>query len=417
MPATPWGRALRQCREVGLRVTEEDGVPVFRPTIADMRAPFEAYIEKAEPLLAQAGIGKLVPPRQWVPRKSGYDDLPDVTIEKAIKQHATGAKGLYRTLLVTQKPMSLRAQFAPMACSPSHRCKDESREDIERRFWKNLTFSPPIYGADIAGSLMDEECEEWNIRRLDTLLTRALAAKGVSIPGVISPYLYFGMWRSFFAWHTEDMDLYSMNYLHFGAPKTWYCVPPAHRRRFETVAQGLAPDLFRSCKEFLRHKELMISPTLLKQHNIPLLTMEQQPREWVINYPGAYHAGFNQGYNCAESTNFATKEWIAIGAQARPCPCSKDSVRINMSIFTGESSSEEDSRSSESEEESEEDSEEEEEAPAPARQRKPAKRARTAKPKRVAKVAKVPRPRKYVPLLNARGTLMRNVRSIYARGH
>ena len=142
--------------------------------------------------------------------------------------------------------------------------------------------------------------------------------------------------------------------------------------------------------------------------------MEQQPREWVINYPGAYHAGFNQGYNCAESTNFATKEWIAIGAQARPCPCSKDSVRINMSIFTGESSSEEDSRSSESEE----DSEEEEEAPAPARRRKPAKRARTAaKPKRVANVAKVPRPRKYVPLLNARGTLMRNVRSIYARGH
>ena len=54
--------------------------------------------------------------------------------------------------------------------------------------------------------------------------------------------------------HTEDMDLASVNYLHFGAPKSWYCIPPSHRERFERLMEGLLPDLFRFCPEFMRHK-------------------------------------------------------------------------------------------------------------------------------------------------------------------
>lgn len=50
-------------------------------------------------------------------------------------------------------------------------------------------------------------------------------------------------------------------------------------------------------------------------------------------HTGAYHSGFNHGYNCAESTNFATKDWILTGAKARPCACNNDSVKIQMSLF------------------------------------------------------------------------------------
>jgi jumonji domain-containing protein 2 len=203
----------------------------------------------------------------------------------------------------------------------------------ERRYWRSVTMTPPIYGADVPGSLFDPSVKEWNVAHLQSLLSRTLADAGAAIPGVSTPYLYFGMFRSTFAWHTEDCDLASVNFLHFGAPKRWYAIPPAARARFETVVRGLLPDLFRTCPEFLRHKELLISPQLLEAHAIPVVRATQYAGEFMLNYPGAYPAGFNFGFNAAESTNFATRAWIGVGAHARACACSPDSVTIQMSLF------------------------------------------------------------------------------------
>jgi len=77
----------------------------------------------------------------------------------------------------------------------------------------------------------------------------------------------------------------------------------------------------------------MINPELVKENNINIFKCIQNPGEFVITFCGSYHAGFNMGFNCAEAVNFATKNWIDNGINAKVCKCQKDSVQIGMDDF------------------------------------------------------------------------------------
>lgn len=48
-------------------------------------------------------------------------------------------------------------------------------------------------------------------------------------------------------------------------------------------------------------QELLISPNKLRGANIPFTRMVQHAGEMVINFPGAYHSGFNSGKRLANS--------------------------------------------------------------------------------------------------------------------
>ncbi|XP_032062117.1 lysine-specific demethylase 4C isoform X2 [Aythya fuligula] len=307
-------------------------IMTFRPSMDEFR-DFNKYLAYMESQGAhRAGVAKVIPPKEWKPRKH-YDDIEDLVIPAPIQQMVTGQSGLFTQYNIQKKPMTVK-EFKQLAnsdkyCTPRH----IAYEDLERKYWKNLTFVAPIYGADINGSIYDEGIEEWNIAHLNTILDVVGEECGISIEGVNTPYLYFGMWKTTFAWHTEDMDLYSINYLHFGEPKSWYAIPPEHGKRLERLAQGFFPSSSQGCGAFLRHKMTLISPSILKKYGIPFDKVTQEAGEFIITFPYGYHAGFNHGFNCAESTNFATIRWIDYGKAAKLCTCRKDMVTISMDIF------------------------------------------------------------------------------------
>ncbi|XP_040891783.1 lysine-specific demethylase 4C isoform X2 [Toxotes jaculatrix] len=307
-------------------------IMTFRPTMEEFR-DFNQYLVYMESQGAhRAGLAKVIPPKGWKPRRT-YDDIDDLMIDAPIQQMVAGQSGLFTQYNIQKKPLSVqefrRLANSDMYCTPRYL----NYEDLERKYWKNLTFVSPIYGADVSGSLYDEDVEEWNIGHLNSILDVIEEDCGVSIQGVNTPYLYFGMWKTTFSWHTEDMDLYSINYLHFGEPKSWYAIPPEHGKRLERLAAGFFPNSFKGCEAFLRHKMTLISPSILKKYGIPFDKITQEAGEFMITFPYGYHAGFNHGFNCAESTNFATVRWIDYGKVATQCTCSKDMVKISMEPF------------------------------------------------------------------------------------
>jgi hypothetical protein len=147
---------------------------------------------------------------------------------------------------------------------PNTRSEDYTPEfckDLERRFWRNCGFgAPAMYGADmegrtrgpvysynpvnkyLTGSLFTDKTKSWNVAHLPSLLSRLLPSSSNGLPGVNTPYLYFGMWRATFAWHVEDMDLFSINYIHFGAGKFWYAIPQARASALEQTMRGETSD-------------------------------------------------------------------------------------------------------------------------------------------------------------------------------
>ncbi|XP_070134749.1 probable lysine-specific demethylase 4B isoform X7 [Drosophila bipectinata] len=318
-----------------MKMSDIPRIMVFRPTWEEFK-DFPKYVAYMESQGAhKAGLAKVVPPPEWVPRRSGYADLDalNVTIPAPICQVVTGKQGYYQQINIQKKPLTVK-QFSELASTERYATpKHFDFEDLERKYWKNITYVAPIYGADVSGSITDTDQDSWNINRLGTILDFVNKDYNIQIDGVNTAYLYFGMWKTTFAWHTEDMDLYSINYLHFGAPKTWYVVPPEYGRRLEKVANQYFPASYKNCNAYLRHKMTLISPQILKQHNVPVSKITQEAGEIMITFPFGYHAGFNHGFNCAESTNFAMERWIEYGKRAVQCTCSNDMVKISMDTF------------------------------------------------------------------------------------
>ena len=256
---------------------EPNGVPVFQPTVSEFK-DFYKFVLSIEKYGMDAGLVKIIPPKEWFqsfdlnlemlkefkikPIKQKFNcgsGLPlgayrQVNMgsakEYTVEEWATLSKDDYRVPTLTRGGVEVKPEEVviprqsvhelPSAWSDSYLTEFNVRNThtywnaLEKHYWNNLTFNSALYGADLMGSLFVDKAEnKWNIAKLESILSKI----GTKVPGVTTPYLYFGTYKSTFAWHVEDMDLSSINYIHFGAPKQWYVVPPVAKKSFEKLAK------------------------------------------------------------------------------------------------------------------------------------------------------------------------------------
>lgn len=275
----------------------------------------------------------LIPPLHDVPK--GDWRCPKCLAQECNKPHdAFGFEQAYRDY-------SLRA-FGQMADAfksdyfnmPVHMVPTEL---VEKEFWRlvgaideDVTVE---YGADIASkefgsgfpipngkfkvSPADEKYLKcgWNLNNLAMMKPSVLTHVTADICGMTLPWLYVGMCFSSFCWHIEDHWSYSINYLHWGEPKTWYGAPGFAAEQLEEVMRKLAPELFDSQPDLLHQLVTIMNPNILMAHGVPIYRTNQCAGEFVITFPRAYHSGFNQGFNFAEAVNFCTVDWMPLGRQ------------------------------------------------------------------------------------------------------
>lgn len=201
--------------------------PHFSPSLEEIkRTSFSDYVRNIlfGPSSTQQGLAKVTLPqgfssspvepsardgKEWQPG----GDLGDLLIKDPIQQCLDGIGGVYEYTLLDQKACTLHEfrekadayQQRQIGNLPSYNeyLDDAACDALAAKFWKRLgpTMESSMYGADMEGSLFDKDDTAcgWNPAGLDSCLQLLSAdTDGGSLPGVTTPYLYFGMWASVF---------------------------------------------------------------------------------------------------------------------------------------------------------------------------------------------------------------------------
>ncbi|KAJ3681670.1 hypothetical protein LUZ60_014243 [Juncus effusus] len=312
--------------------------PVFSPTKEEFEDPLE-YLQKIAPIASKYGICKIVSPiHASVPagavlmkEQNGFKfttrvqplRLAEWALDDTVTFFMSGRKYTFRDFeKIANKEFSRR--YSSTCNLPEM--------FLEEEFWREIAYGKTDsveYACDVDGSAFSANPRDplgqsnWNLKNFSRLPKSTLRLLRAAIPGVTDPMLYIGMLFSMFAWHVEDHYLYSINYQHCGAAKTWYGVPGASAPQFEAAVQKYVynQDILSSSNrdendaafDVLLGKTTMFPPKVLVDHGVPVYRAVQRPGEFVVTFPRAYHAGFSNGFNCGEAVNFATGDWFPLG--------------------------------------------------------------------------------------------------------
>lgn len=243
--------------------------------------------------------------------------------------------------------------------------RDVPREKVESEFWRNVVDIDSVvqvkYGADLISSKVGSgfprredslngiDFKEkqyyvnhpWNLNNLPKLKESVLCHMHTDISGMMVPWVYVGMCFSTFCWHVEDHWTYSINYNHWGERKVWYGIPGDEAERFDQVMRESVPELFADQNDLLHHMTTALNPRFLIEKGVPVYSCHQNAGEFVVTFPRAYHAGYNEGLNFAEAVNFAPPDWLRMGRQClenyasvqRNCVFSHEELLMKMVCY------------------------------------------------------------------------------------
>ncbi|KAM1145443.1 hypothetical protein TB2_036922 [Malus domestica] len=312
--------------------------PVYYPAMEEFDDPL-VYLQKIAPEASKYGICKIVSPLSastpagvvLMKEKAGFKfttrvqplRLAEWDNDDKVTFFMSGRNYTFRDF----EKMANKV-FARRYCSTG----SLPASFLEKEFWQEISCGKTEtveYACDVDGSAFSSSHSDplgnskWNLKNLSRLPKSILHLLETAIPGVTDPMLYIGMLFSMFAWHVEDHYLYSINYHHCGASKTWYGIPGEAALQFEKVVKEhvythdiISTDGEDGAFDVLLGKTTLFPPNILLEHDVPVYKAVQKPGEFVITFPRAYHAGFSHGFNCGEAVNFAIGDWFPLGAIA-----------------------------------------------------------------------------------------------------
>ncbi|GAB2209597.1 hypothetical protein Droror1_Dr00026815 [Drosera rotundifolia] len=312
--------------------------PVYHPTKDEFEDPL-LYLRKIAPEASKHGICKIVSPvTASVPagvvlmKEKGVFKfttrvqplrLAQWDLDDKVTFFMSGRNYTFRDFEKMANKVFAR-RYSSAGCLPD--------TFLEREFWHEIAcgnIESVEYACDVDGSAFSSSPgdqlgkSKWNLKHFSRLPLSVLRLLEKPIPGVTDPMLYIGMLFSMFAWHVEDHYLYSVNYHHCGASKTWYGIPGSAALLFEKAVKEhvytkdiLSTEGEDGAFDVLLGKTTLFPPSILLQLGVPVYKAVQKPGEFIITFPKAYHAGFSHGFNCGEAVNFAIGDWFPLGAIA-----------------------------------------------------------------------------------------------------
>jgi hypothetical protein len=351
-------------------------VPTFYLSETDMASDFERTIMRIHRQCGnEFGVVKVRPPKSWHEklRKSLFESVMPVSakydpstfdyqefMDELVSNIPVGRPATEYALPQQAHPwsyvMHVRYEYPPMSCADLYETADvpisktmttvsaEELAQTEEEYWAHVAerSSQPamtdaamvaLYGCDVKRSLFPPQFRDpWNLNSLESLFTRG-GGRHVAIPGVDRPYLYFGTRFSTFALHTEDLELFSVNYHWFGAPKIWYTAAPRDFHRVRDTCAKMFPSLRKEDDEFMRFKQCIVHPGLLMQAGCSMSKAVQEPGDWIVTFPNGFHGGFNAGWNCAEAINMCTEDWLPYARRAKWSQVDENAVWIAPEVI------------------------------------------------------------------------------------